>query len=179
MKKIPFFKIACLLVGLFLFYACWIEPRSLVIKTTTLQIPGLKQPIKAVLIGDPQPMNPYWPPERMRWVMDTAQAQKPDIIFFVGDYAYEPIVWGQTRWNTFLNVNPADTISAMARIHAPMGCYAILGNHDWWWNGPEVIRLLKQTHIQLLRDQAILAQHKGQKLWVAGLEDMATPLPYD
>lgn len=111
--------------------------------------------------------------------MDTAQEQKPDIVFFVGDYAYEPSVLGKMGLTSGLMVNPADTVFAMARIHAPMGSYAVLGNHDWWWNGPEMIRLIQQTHIHLLRDHAILAQHGEQKLWVAGLEDMATPLPYD
>jgi hypothetical protein len=71
-------------------YAFWIEPRSLVIRSVTIPLAGLKEPVKAVLIGDLQPMNPYWPPDRMQWAMAQAQAQKPDIVFFVGDYAYEP-----------------------------------------------------------------------------------------
>jgi predicted MPP superfamily phosphohydrolase len=161
------------------FYAFWIEPRSLVIKTITVSLHGLSKPIKAVLIGDPQPMKPFWPSERVRWAMDQAQAQKPDIVFFVGDYAYEPSLLGSLELTKGLMVDPAETISAMARIHAPMGSYAVLGNHDWWWNGPEMIRLISKTHIHLLLDQAVLAQAGKQKVWVAGLEDMATPRPFD
>lgn len=163
-----------------LVYAFWIEPRSLVIRHVRIPLAGLAQPIKAVLIGDPQPMKPYWPPERVRWAMDQAQAQKPDIVFFVGDYAYEPRLADNLGLLPWLMVQPADTIAAMARIKAPMGSYAVLGNHDWWWNGPESIRLIQQTHIHLLRDQALLVKTKdGKALWVAGLEDMATSRPYD
>jgi uncharacterized protein len=179
LKKSLLLKLILVLLLALFVYGFWIEPRSLVIKHVTLPIAGLKAPIKAVLIGDPQPMNTNWPPERMRWAMDRAQAQKPDIVFFVGDYAYETKALGYVGLKDWMMVNPADTVAAMARLKAPMGVYAVLGNHDWWWNGPEMIRLLGKTHIQLLMDDARLAQHGKQALWVAGLEDMATPRPYD
>lgn len=110
---------------------------------------------------------------------ESGSSSHPDIVFFVGDYAYEPSLLGHLGLTGWMMVNPADTVVAMASIKAPMGSYAVLGNHDWWWNGPQMIRLLSQTHIHLLRDQALLAQKEAQSLWVAGLEDLATPLPYD
>lgn len=168
-----------LILGVLGVYAFLIEPRQLTMKHMTLAIPGLAVPVKAVLIGDPQPTKMHWPAERVRWAMDQAQAQHPDIVFLVGDYAYEPTFWTRIGWSDWIMVNPADTVAAMARLNAPMGVYAVLGNHDWWWNGPEMIRLFGQTQIHLLQDRAVLAQHGKKRLWVAGLEDLATPRPYD
>lgn len=160
-------------------YAFLVEPRQLVVKHITIPISGLAVPIKAVLIGDPQPTKVHWPAERVCWAMDKAQAQHPDIVFLVGDYAYEPTFWTRLGLGDWIMVNPRDTVAALARLKAPMGVYAVLGNHDWWWNGPEMIRLFGKTHIQLLQDRAVLAQHGQKRLWVAGLEDMATPRHYD
>jgi len=161
------------LLTCFLIYAFWIEPRSLVIRHVRIPIAGLNEPVKAVLIVDPQPMKPHWPSERIRWAMDQAAAQKPDIVFFVGDYAYEPHLLGKLGLIKSLMVPPAETIASMDRIKAPMGSYAVMGNHDWWWNGQEVIRLFQHTHIHMLRDHAVLARSGKKALWVAGLDDMA------
>jgi predicted MPP superfamily phosphohydrolase len=169
--RVGLWGIIAILFALFI-YAFWIEPTSLVIRHVRLPIAGLATPVKAVLIGDPQPMKPFWPSERIRWAMDQAAAQKPDIVFFVGDYAYEPQLLGKFGLISWLFVQPADTIAAMDRIKAPMGSYAVMGNHDWWWNGPEVIRLFGKTQIHLLQDKALLAQAGKKSLWVAGLDDM-------
>jgi len=178
-SKAIFLTIGLLLVFVLAFYAFWIEPTSLTIKAVTIPIRGLNHPIRAVLIGDPQPMKPFWPAKRIQWAMEQAQAQKPDIVFFVGDYAYEHHLLRSLHLTQWLMVNPADTVEAMARIHAPLGSYAVLGNHDWWWNGPEMIRLLNKTHIRLLRDQSVYIHSGSTKLWVAGLDDMAPNKPYD
>ena len=55
-----------------------------------------------------------------------------------------------------------------------MGVYAVLGNHDWWWNGPEIRRLLKEQEIVVLEDQARRVTHGGASLWIAGLADPIT-----
>lgn len=168
--------VALLFLGL---YATWIEPRRLVITRHTVPLAGLKQPITALLIGDPQPLWPWWSPARMRETMAVGQALQPDVVFFVGDYAYENKTMKSMGLREPFFIEPATTVAAMAQLQAPMGVYAVLGNHDWWWDGPEMIRLLGETHIQLLMDEAVLAEGPKGALWVVGLEDMATPRKVD
>jgi predicted MPP superfamily phosphohydrolase len=171
-----------LVLASFLFsgvYAFWIEPRQLIVKQVTIALPKLNHPIKAILIGDLQPIQPHWPKERLNAAIDLAAQQKPDIVFYVGDYAYEQRWAARYKLDSWLTVDPADVVKAMARIDAPMGVYAVMGNHDYWWDGEAVKRLIRKTHIRLLIDEAVFAQHGNKALWVAGVDDMATPRPYD
>ena len=111
--------------------------------------------------------------------MTTLKGKKPDVVFFVGDYAYENKTLRSFGIREPFFIEPATTVAAMAQLQAPMGVYAVMGNHDWWWDGPEMIRLLGETHIQLLMDEAVLAEGPKGALWVVGLEDMATPRKVD
>ncbi|MEM7568768.1 MAG: metallophosphoesterase [Pseudomonadota bacterium] len=108
-------------------------------------------------------------------------AEKPDIVLWLGDYAYKMGYIERYSLPDPSFMDTEETIAAMASIDAPMGSYAILGNHDWWWNGLEVLTLLTQTHIQPLVDDAILATHPetGAALWIAGLDDVSAPRPSD
>ena len=159
----------------------WIEPRSLVVTRLSLPVEGLKAPLRVAAIGDPQPTLLHWPPSRLRQAFARAAAEKPDIILWLGDYAYDGGLYRRLDIRDWTFVEPAETIQAMASIDAPMGSYAILGNHDWWWDGPEVQRLIRQTHIRLLIDEAVLVTHPetGASLWIAGLDDISAPRPTD
>lgn len=157
----------------------WFEPRSLTINHMQVAVPGLTQPIRIVAIGDPQPTRFHWPVERLRAAFERAQQENPDIVLWLGDYAYDGGLYKKLGISDRVFVEPAQIIEAMATITAPMGAYAVLGNHDWWWNGPEVARLLRQTHIRPLIDEAVLARHptSGAALWIAGLDDISAPRP--
>lgn len=171
--------LAALLLVLLGVYAVMIEPMRLVVTTHRVALPGLASPVRALLIGDPQPMWPWWDKARLERTMAEAAALRPDVVFFVGDYAYENKNLKRLGWGAPFFVQPADTVAAMAQITAPMGAYAVMGNHDWWWDGPEVLRLLGQTHIRVLMDEAVRVEAGGAALWVVGLEDMATPRRVD
>lgn len=97
--------------------------------------------------------------------------QKPDVFFFTGDmvnnYAYE--------MNDYLDV--------FSPIKAPMGSYSILGNHDYGdygrWDLPEDkvknLEDLKNHHKnlnwQLLNNEHLVLDRKGQKLGIVGVEN--------
>lgn len=173
----------CAIIGFpVLIYATMIEPRWWKVTYLDIEISGLSQPMKAVLIGDLQPTTLHFSKTSQQAIIDRASAEAPDIVFWVGDYAYQPSLFKRYPWLPDLTFfEPKTTIDAMASLKAPMGSYAVLGNHDWWWNGPEVIRLLEKTDITVLLDRAVLAQHprKDLSLWVAGMEDLFTPRKTD
>ncbi len=171
-KLIVVFFLFVVLLGV---YAGWVEPRRLVVVHRKVALPGLKVPVRALLVGDLQPAWPWWDGARLGEAMDRGAALNPDIVFFVGDYAYEHGTLSRLGLFQPFFVPPADTVAAMARIQAPMGVFAVMGNHDWWWDGPEVLRLVGKTHIRMLLDEAVWVERGDQGLWVVGLEDIATP----
>ena len=151
-----------------LFYAFWIEPRRIRVTRLSLPAAGLARPLRLLVMGDLQSTGPHETPERLAALAELASAQKPDIVLLVGDYA--------CRGKLFSSgiVPPEVTAQALASIPAPMGHFAVLGNHDWWWNGPRVREVLSQAGITVLEDEARLAENGTAALWVAGLRDAVT-----
>jgi len=65
----------------------------------------------------------------------------------------------------------------LARLQAPLGVWAILGNHDWWYHVAAVRSALAGVKIPVLENQAVLLDREGHKFWLAGLGDqLAHPL---
>ena len=59
----------------------------------------------------------------------------------------------------------------LARLKAPLGVYAILGNHDWWFDIDGVRNALAHVHIPVMQNDAVLLGEPGQRFWLAGLGD--------
>lgn len=161
------FPVLCLIALGLAVYAFWIEPRRLVVTEVTLPIENLAEEVRVVMIADPQPAGPHLPPERVHEIMAKAAALNGDIVLLLGDYVSSiPLRTSFTE--------PAETAAALGRLKAPMGVYAVLGNHDWGWNGPMMRRLLQAEGIEVLENRARLARDGDKALWIAGLADPIT-----
>ncbi|MFM9745751.1 metallophosphoesterase, partial [Streptomyces brasiliscabiei] len=69
--------------------------------------------------------EPWMNLERVAYVVETANRLKPDITLLLGDY--------EARHKYVRALVPAKSwAAALARLKAPLGVHAILGNHDWW-----------------------------------------------
>ncbi|MFC1867531.1 metallophosphoesterase [Thermodesulfobacteriota bacterium] len=62
----------------------------------------------------------------------------------------------------------------LGRLKAPLGVFAVLGNHDFW-SGQEVaqkvISGLEGIGAQVLRNEAIPIERKGQRIYIIGADD--------
>ncbi len=151
-----------------LVYAFWIEPRRIKVTRLSLEMAGLARPLRLLVMGDLQSTGPHETPKRLAALAELAAEQKPDILLLVGDYAC------RGKWLSSGFVDPEVTAEALGSIPAPLGRFAVLGNHDWWWNGPRVRRALWQAGITVLEDEACLARNGEAALWIAGLRDAVT-----
>lgn len=92
--------------------------------------------------------------------VEMALRQHPDLILLTGDF-----VWRQSTELAPLLVEP------LSLLTAPLGVYAVLGNHDHW-EGPELVTaLLAQAGIALLTNAAVRLPTDAP-LWVVGLDDV-------
>lgn len=149
-------------------WAFWIEPRMLVIRHHTVDLDGLDAPVRVLLVGDLQPAGPHETPARVDAIVDRLAQEEVDLVVWVGDLVSER--FGATSFTP-----PASTTASMGRLSAPQ--LAVLGNHDWWWDGPEMVRLLEAQGIEVLRDARRTVVVRGQRLQVVGLEDPVTQRP--
>ena len=148
-------------------YAFWIEPRSLVVTRLSLPLPGLEREVRLVVMADLQPAGPIESLESIAAIVDRMNAEEGDLVLLLGDYV-------STRRLSTGFIDPHDTVPILGRLEAPMGVYAVLGNHDWWWDGPEMRRLLTDQGITVLEDASERVDAGPQALWIAGLEDLWT-----
>jgi predicted MPP superfamily phosphohydrolase len=118
--------------------------------------------LRVAVVSDLHTGAPHVNVER---VVAKVNAARPDLIALVGDYADPSVPLGEP-------VAPEQVAAALGRLHAPLGTFAVLGNHDWYHYGEQVPRALRQAGIEVLENDAVALEHKGAVLWVAGLADM-------
>ncbi|MDR2839247.1 MAG: hypothetical protein LBV49_11885, partial [Azonexus sp.] len=63
-----------------------------------------------------------------------------------------------------------DIAGELARLKAPLGVFATLGNHDWWYDGEAVRQALQSVGITVLENAAVPLP-TAQPLWLAGIGD--------
>ena len=111
---------------------------SLVVKEWTVphaDWPLTAQPLRIGIITDLHAVEPWMPARRIGAIVERLNALKPEIIVLLGDYtnALRP------RFCTAI-VPVVEWLAALGDLRAPLGVYAILGNHDWWSGEPPNIR---------------------------------------
>jgi len=101
---------------------------------------------------------------RVRQVVDAANALGSDLVVVLGDY------FATHRFITE-HVPHAAWAGELARLKARFGVYAILGNHDWWYDIGGVRRALTQIRMPLLENDVVWLGEPGRKFWLAGIGD--------
>jgi uncharacterized protein len=147
-------------------YAAAIEPQSLVVTPYTLKPPGWPagRKLSITVIADLHAGGPDMPLPNVQRIVDTANALKSDLIVMLGDYI--------ARYRFAIERIPDPVWAAeLARLQAPLGVWAILGNHDWWYDLAGVRNALAAVRIPLLENQAVLVGPEGERVWVAGIGD--------
>jgi predicted MPP superfamily phosphohydrolase len=89
----------------------------------------------------------------------------PDLIALVGDYADPSVLGGRP-------IGPERVAELLGGLSAPLGVFAVLGNHDWYHYGSRPADALRRHGIEVLENDAIAVEHYGSVLWIAGLADM-------
>ena len=74
-------------------------------------------------------------------------------------------------------VEPEPIAEELKRLRAPLGVYAVLGNHDWWFDGERVTRALRGAGLGVLENQAVRIERGGGAFWLAGIADLWTRTP--
>jgi predicted MPP superfamily phosphohydrolase len=147
-------------------YAAAIEPQQLVVTPYTLKPRGWPagRKLTITVVADLHAGGPDMPLPNVQRIVDIANALKSDVIVMLGDYI--------ARYRFAVERIPDPVWAAeLARLQAPLGVWAILGNHDWWYDLAGVRNALAEVRIPLLENQAVLLGPEGERVWVAGIGD--------
>jgi len=157
-------------------YAFAVEP-GLRLKVTSYRVTPPNWPIdltlRAVVLADIHACEPWMPAARIRAIAELSNALMPDIVFLLGDFSGGHAILSSP-------VMPEQWGEALSALRAPLGAYAVLGNHDWL-HGPlpgmpgddaaGVRSALLGANIKVLENDAVRLTKQGRPFWVAGLGD--------
>lgn len=157
-------------------YAFAIEPRfRLAVTRYRLAPPGWPKGarrLRVAALADVHACEPWMPLSRIEDIVSATNRLAPDLIVLLGDY-----VAGLQRFRSAA-VAPEDWARAFGRLSAPLGTYAILGNHDWWSDVDRVRAAFDAHDIPVLENSAkFLAPSGGAGFWLAGLGDQLAHYP--
>ncbi len=147
-----------------------IEPGQVVLRETALPIarwPSELGPLRIAAISDVHTGAPHVTLGKVRDIVAMVNRARPDLVVLLGDYVIHGVVGGRF-------VEPEATAAALGDLRAPLGVYAVLGNHDWWYDGGRVIHALEGAGIRVLDDAAIPVAVNGRPVWIAGVSDFLT-----
>jgi hypothetical protein len=132
---------------------------------------GLK--LSLAVIADLHACNPWLTVAHIEEIVNATNALNADAILLLGDY-----VAGHRKVTAF--VPDSDWARALGALRAPLGVYAVLGNHDWWADnrarllgrGPIGARIaLERAGIPVLENDALKLSKADEEFWIAGLGD--------
>ncbi len=173
-----FFKLVgrAMLAGMALgTYSFGIEPFFRFNTTYRPQLPGWPEglKLKVAVLADIHACNPWMGLSRIRNIVDVTNALEADVILLLGDY-----VAGTTLVTS--QVTSPQWAEVLAGLKAPLGVFAVMGNHDWWddfgaqrrGHGPVIAsQALTSNGIYVLENDAIRLEKNGAPFWIAGLGD--------
>lgn len=97
--------------------------------------------------------------DQVHHVVELAQQTKPDMFVLTGDYT--------TSYRRFIE----PCAEALARLSAPEGVWAVLGNHDHYTDPELTMRALQRRHIAVLENAHTTLQRGPDSLQLAGIDD--------
>lgn len=87
---------------------------------------------------------------------------KPDVIFFTGDLLDDPLHF----------IDKSHLISQLSLLDAPLGKFAVYGNHDHGGYGSNLYKdIIEQSGFTLLLNDAVKIARKESAIWIAGVDD--------
>jgi predicted MPP superfamily phosphohydrolase len=152
-------------------YAFWLEPSSLRAVVHPVDLPGVAaKPLRGLriaVIADLHAGSAYVDEAKIDAVVRLANAAGPDLTLIAGDLVAH---------GTFaLRSIPAAVIAARLKpLRAPLGVYAVLGNHDHWDDAAAIAMSLRGAGIRVLINQATLLRRHGEPFYLAGIDDPVT-----
>ena len=144
-------------------YGLWTARQEPVVREARVEVanwPAGEPSLEILLMSDIHVAGPDMTPERLEGIVAQANALSPDIVLIAGDFISEKRV--QTVAYSF------DEIAApLAHLRAPLGVFAVLGNHDHWVDADAARAALSQAGVRVLTNEAV----RAGPLAIGGLDD--------
>jgi hypothetical protein len=137
------------------------EPTRPILERIELRPHGLPRALDGLRIGhiSDTHLGYRYAPENLIWALEELRRERPDLIALTGDFV------------NFAHAIP--TVGALLRgVSAPLGVYAVPGNHDHDEGLGDLEAALALAGVPLLLNENRRLQWNGGELWLIGIDDI-------
>ncbi len=143
--------------------AGYIGARRLVVRHLAVRLPQLPAHLEGLRIAQVSDLHvgPHTSRRHLEKIVAAIHAGQPDLIAITGDQVDD------------YAADVDHFAAAFGALTAPLGVFAIAGNHDVYagWDG--VRAGMERVGMRVLVNAAVAVEHNGDRLWVAGTGDPA------
>lgn len=172
-KIIIFLIIILFIFALFFSLYMFKTSRALRVRYIDLEFKDLPKSfdnIKVALASDIH-SGLYIPTSYIQKMSDMITANKPDIILFIGDYIYSAPRW--FKYHNKKNIHKLN--EGIKTLEAPLGKYAVMGNHDNYESKIDISNALYSNDFKMLDNNIIfITNENGEYISIGGVGDFMT-----
>ena len=142
-------------------HAAFVEPGRPVLERVELRLARLPRELDGLRIGQLSDLHLgfRFAEENALWGLEQMQREAPDLVAITGDFT------------SFRHTIP-DIAALLRGLSAPLGVYAVPGNHDYWEGIDDVRAALAVVDIPLLRNEHRHLGWNGGEFWLIGADDL-------
>lgn len=154
-------------------HAVFIAPRRLRLIEVNAPIRGLSAGLEGYTIGVLADIHHASPITRSnaRHAVEIINASRPDLVVLLGDFGisfkYSRALSRYCYRRMFPSLAPI-----LRRIIARDGVLTVLGNHDYYYDGPAVADWLRSLDIRVLMNEHVMVQRGTARLAIGGVDDV-------
>jgi predicted MPP superfamily phosphohydrolase len=170
MAKLQLVVLPAIVGMVFVLWAFWWEPASVYNEVHDLRLaawPSECSGLRVAVLSDLHVGSPYNGISKLEKIVSVTLAAEPDIILLAGDYVIHGVLGGRFT-------PPEEIAESLARLAAATPVYAVLGNHDAWFDAARVRAALESAGIAVLEDASTVVQKGKCRFWLAGISDLWT-----
>jgi hypothetical protein len=145
-------------------WATWVGIERLGVERLTLHHPALPEAADGLRLAQISDLHvgAYMAPERLLGYLRRVQALAPDLVVVTGDVMDDGLA------------QLGLAADALGSLRAPLGVWAVLGNHDYVVDPDAVAAALRARGVRVLRNEAATLGDRlpgGERLAIVGIED--------
>jgi predicted MPP superfamily phosphohydrolase len=149
-------------------WAFFVEPARLVVVGERVDVAWpSRAPLRVAVLTDLHVGSPFNGLAKLHDVVDRTNAARPDLVCILGDLVIQGIIGGRF-------VAPEVIAGELMRLRPAVGTFAVLGNHDGWFDHDRILRALEMAGVRMVEDTAVRVATPSGPVWIAGISDLWT-----
>jgi predicted MPP superfamily phosphohydrolase len=141
----------------------------LLVRHPRMELAGWPSELRIAVLSDLHIGSPHVGLDKLQRIVEETNAENPALVVLLGDF----VIGGPGGRHDASFVAPEQTAEGLKKLRAPLGVYAVLGNHDWWYDGERVRKALTDAGIPVLENRAV----RVGPIWLGGIADLWTREP--